>query len=247
MVAFAAGGAGRDRVGEGPGRPHRGGAGHRDAGRPVRAGVVAAAVGVGGEDEDVAGRAAERVGDDLPVHGGRPVPELGRPDERGVPAAWPLRHPGPARGGRRAGWCRASPPRSRSRSPSPSGAARPRPLARAFSARSRQSKTPMLAVDTPSASPLAVHQVVALADEVAAAQVDRVDAQRAGQLVDRGLDREHGLGEPVAAERPGRHRVGVDRAGVDPLVRAAVGGDRLLDRVEQHPAVRGCRTRRCRP
>ena len=36
----------------------------------------------------------------------------------------------------------------------PSGALSPRPLARAFSTRSRQSSTPMLAVDTSSASPL---------------------------------------------------------------------------------------------
>ena len=116
----------------------------------------------------------------------------------------------------------------------PSGAARPRPLARAFSARSRQSQTPMLAVDTSCASPLPFTRSSPSTDEVAAAQLDRVDAERAGQLVNRGLDREHGLGEPVAAERPGRDRVGVDGAGVDPLVRAAVDGDRLLDRVEQH-------------
>ena len=116
----------------------------------------------------------------------------------------------------------------------PSGAARPRPLARAFSARSRQSETPIAGGGDVLRLAAAVDQVVALDDEVAAAQLDRVDAERAGQLVDRGLDREHGLREPVAAERPGRDRVGVDRAGVDPLVRAAVDGDRLLDRVEQH-------------
>jgi len=81
---------------------------------------------------------------------------------------------------------------------------------------------------------MVVEPWVAGPDGVAAAELDRVQVQLPGQLVERGLHREGRLGQAVAAERPGRDRVGVDGAGVDPLVRAAVDGDRLLDRVEQH-------------
>ncbi len=77
-------------------------------------------------------------------------------------------------------------------------------------------------------------QVVAGPDEVAFAQRERVEAQAPGQLVQCGLDGEGDLPEPVAPEGPGRHGVGVDGAGVGPLVGAPVEGHRLAAAVEEH-------------
>ncbi len=58
----------------------------------------------------------------------------------------------------------------------------------------------------------------------------------AGQLVDRRLDGEDRLAQPVAAERPGRQGVRVDRVALDPLVRAVVGGQALVAAMVQHAA-----------
>ena len=80
------------------------------------------------------------------------------------------------------------------------------------------------------------HQRVARADDVPAADRERVEAEDAGQLVQGGFHGEPGLGQPVPAERAGRDRVRVGSPGVDPLGRAAVQADRLVAAVEQHTA-----------
>ena len=75
---------------------------------------------------------------------------------------------------------------------------------------------------------------VAGADDVAAAHLVRIELQPPAELVQRPLDREDDLTEPVTAERAGRRGVGVDGGGVDLLVRAAVDGERLVAAVEHH-------------
>ena len=168
------------------------------------------------------------------MHGGGPVAELRRPDERGVPAARPLLDDGTARvpAGRDG-------VEQRDRDPRPCEPSRGH-------------------ARTPAAGQRLLHQVQALkhaeacgghvrwlaarvvghvarAQQVPAPELRRVHAEPPGQFVHRGLDGEHGLREPVAAERAGGDGVRVDGARVDALGAAAVGGDRLLHRVEQHP------------
>jgi hypothetical protein len=60
-----------------------------------------------------------------------------------------------------------------------------------------------------------------------AAELDRIELERAHQFVDRAFDGVGRLAQAVAADRAGRHRVGVDGVSVDLLVRAAVEGDRF--------------------
>ena len=70
-------------------------------------------------------------------------------------------------------------------------------------------------------------------DHVAGAHRQRIKLQPAGQLIDRGVHGEHRLAQPVSAQCPGRHRVGVDRVGVDLLAGAAIQRDRLAAGVKQ--------------
>ena len=73
-------------------------------------------------------------------------------------------------------------------------------------------------------------------DDVAAAELERVDAEPSGQFVERRLDGEDHLAQAVAAERARRHVVGVDGAGVHLLVRALVDAEGLAAAVEHHRA-----------
>jgi hypothetical protein len=76
-----------------------------------------------------------------------------------------------------------------------------------------------------------VDQGLSLPDQVTAPELAGVGPEQPGEFVDRGLDGEDRLRQAVASKRPCRERARVDGTRVDTLVRAAVRGDRLLDRV----------------
>lgn len=222
-----------DRLGERPGGPHRGGPRDHDARGPVRARVVAGRVGVGGDHLDVVRRAAQHARGELTVHRRGAVAEFGGPDEEPVPSVRPLRDPGPpVVAARRDGVQHGH------RDAGPGQPAVRRSLATAARQGLLHQVEALERADALGADirrlPAAADQFLSRPDEVAAAELGRIDACPARQFVDGGLDREHGLGQPVAAERPGGERVRVDRVGVYSLVRAAVGGDRLFAAVEQH-------------
>src|SRR5258706_3316691 len=63
-------------------------------------------------------------------------------------------------------------------------------------------------------------------DEVAPLQLDRVDAELVGDLLEVQLDRESRLGRAVTALRPARWLVGEDAAAFESICRDVVG-DRL--------------------
>ena len=77
-------------------------------------------------------------------------------------------------------------------------------------------------------------ELVARHDDVAAPEIERIHTQFGGQVVHRGFDREADLAKPVAAERAGGNIVGVHRFSVDPLVGAAVDGDRFTAGMKHH-------------
>ncbi len=78
-------------------------------------------------------------------------------------------------------------------------------------------------------------QRVALADDVAAAQLERVDAEAFGEQVEGRLDAQHHLTEAVAAEGAGRDGVRVDGLRVDAPHGGAVDEGRLGHAVEHDP------------
>ncbi len=77
-------------------------------------------------------------------------------------------------------------------------------------------------------------QAIVGADDVAAAELERVDVEAFGEHVHGRFDAEHHLTESVAAVGAGGDVVRVDDLGVDAAVRHAVHGRRLGDAVEHH-------------
>ena len=70
-------------------------------------------------------------------------------------------------------------------------------------------------------------------DHVLAADFERINLQKFGQIIDRRLDRERGLRRPVAAKAAARDHVGVDSESGRLLVGAAIGGYRAAERLRQ--------------
>ena len=77
---------------------------------------------------------------------------------------------------------------------------------------------------------------IARFDDVAAAHLERRDAELPCQLVDRGFHRDQGLRQAVAAECACRHSVGVDGDPVDLLVGTIIDRKAFADGVKQHRA-----------
>ena len=86
------------------------------------------------------------------------------------------------------------------------------------------------------AGPAGAQHGIARLDDVAAAQLERVDAELRASSSIADFDREQRLRQAVAAKGAGRHRVGVDGDGVDLLVRAIVDAERFAAGVKQHRA-----------
>src|SRR3984893_6360440 len=59
-------------------------------------------------------------------------------------------------------------------------------------------------------------------DDVAPPELEWIHPDAAGELIDRGFDREDSLGKAVSAKSPRRKRVGIHRVRVDLLVRTAI-------------------------
>ncbi len=225
---------GEELFGQGVGGLHHGLAGHHRPGRAEGSGVVPDDVGVGLPDGDPASRGAERAGGDLLVHGGRAVAELRRADRDVVRAVLQQLHPGVGEvaAGRAGG-------DHRHRGALPGQPALGDVLGAAVG-RDRVADDPQALVEAVAGDvqvlllAAGADHVLAGADDVALPEDQRVDAEAPGQLVQRRLHGEGHLPQAVAAERPGRHAVGVDGVRVHLLVRRPVDGHRLAHAVEHH-------------
>ena len=208
--------------------------GDDDARGPERAGVVPGHVGVGLPDHDAVDRGAERLRDQLAVHGRGAVAELGGPDAGLVPAVVeqadrrlgvvPARgdggdhgdgHPGADEGAGRARAGRPSgrpgpPPRGPGTGPCRRSACRGRPPRRG----------------RPPAAGRRARRRCAGAASNAEIPTDRARSSIADSMAKMTCP------SPYPRNAPDGQRVGVDGLGVDPLVGAPVHRDRLADAVE---------------
>ncbi len=224
----------QEHVGEGAGGAQGGLAGDHGAGGGEGAGVVPYDVRVGLADGDPVYGGGEFTGCDLLVHGRGAVAELGGAHGQiegavgqqsglgvGDMAA------GRAGGDHRKGGALADQPAFRSGLPGPGLRLCPAHDADALvEAVARDVQVLLVAAGGD-------HRLVR-ADDVARLELQRVQAQAAGQFVEGGLDGEHHLAEAVAAEGARRDVVRVHRVGVDLLVQGAVDRHGLADAVEHH-------------
>ena len=217
-------------------RREHGLAGDDDARRAKRAGVVADRIRVGLQDLDPVGCGVQGRGGQLRVHRGGAVAELGRADPHGVGVARAERDRGlrvvPAR------WGGRDHSGGHSLAGLPVLAGRHGGVVAAGQCRLRQIEALVEAVaaeDEILALYMGDHERVVRANRVAPAQVERVDADSAGELVERGFDAEDHLAEAVTAEGARGEVVRIDAPGIHPLVGHPVEAHRFGAAVEHHP------------
>ena len=219
------------------GRGLRRAAGDEDAGAAIGAGVVAAMRGVGLLQTDAIDRRRQRGRGDLAMHGAGAVAEFGRAD-RQVEAAI-LAQRNAAIGempGRRHGVDHGQ-----------RDAVAGQPVRGERGLRRLGGHRALDQVEALIEAVAAVEHVVIFGlrrrqhgiaglDDIAAAHLERADAELFGQFVDRGFDGDQCLRQAVAAKRARRHGVGIGGDAVDLLVRAIIDADAFADRMKQHRA-----------